>query len=102
MLPWLAGWLDIFIDRLWPEGRQRAILSEAMDLLRWRGTRFGLSRMIELSTGITPEILDEPGQSWVMRVRISIPETHQVDRQFLETLIQSHKPAHLGYILELR
>jgi phage tail-like protein len=102
MLPWLAGWLDIFIDRLWPEARQRAILSEAMDLLRWRGTRFGLSRMIELSTGITPEILDEPGQSWVMRVRISIPETHQVDRQFLETLIQSHKPAHVGYILELR
>jgi phage tail-like protein len=102
MLPWLAGWLDIFIDRLWPEARQRAILAEAMDLLRWRGTRFGLSRMIELSTGITPEILDEPGQSWVMRVRMSIPESHQVDRLFLETLIQSHKPAHVGYILELR
>jgi phage tail-like protein len=102
MLPWLAGWLDIGIDRLWPEARQRAILAEAMDLLRWRGTRFGLARMIELATGISPEIIDEPGQHWVMRVRMTIPEPHEVDRLFLETLIQSHKPAHVGYILELR
>ncbi|NNJ13513.1 phage tail protein I [Chloroflexales bacterium ZM16-3] len=101
MLPWLAGWLDMPVDRLWPEARQRAILTEAMDLMRWRGTRFGLSRMIELSTGLTPEILDEPGQSFVMRVRVTVPPSHPVDRQALELLIQSHKPAHVGYILDV-
>lgn len=101
LLPWLSGWLDMPIDRLWPEARQRAILAEALDLLRWRGTRFGLSRMIELSTGLTPEILDEPGQSFVMRVRVTVPPSHQVDRQALDLLIQSHKPAHVGYILEI-
>ncbi len=102
MLPWLAGWLDMPVDRLWPEARQRAILAEAMDLMRWRGTRFGLSRMIELSTGLTPEIVDEPEQSFVMRVRVTVPPSYQVDRQALELLIQSHKPAHIGYVLELR
>jgi len=102
LLPWLSGWLDMPIDRLWPESRQRAILAEALDLLRWRGTRFGLARMIELSTGLTPEILDEPGQSFVMRVRVTAPPSHQVDRQALDMLVQSHKPAHVGYILELR
>ncbi|MBX0331262.1 FHA domain-containing protein [Oscillochloris sp. ZM17-4] len=101
MLPWLSGWLDMPVDRLWPEGRQRAILSEAMDLMRWRGTRFGLSRMIELSTGITPEILDEPGMAWVMRVRVTAPPAHPIDRQSLELLIQRHKPAHVGYILDV-
>lgn len=102
MLPWLSSWLDMPIDRLWPEARQRAILADALDLLRWRGTRFGLARMIELSTGLTPEILDEPGQSFVMRVRITVPASHQVDQQALDLLIQNHKPAHIGYILELR
>jgi phage tail-like protein len=102
MLPWLASWLDMPIDRLWPESRQRTILAEAIDLLRWRGTRFGLSRMIALSTGLTPEILDEPGQSFVMRVRLTVPPSHQVDQQVLDLLIQNHKPAHVGYILEMR
>lgn len=102
MLPYLASWLDMPLDRHWPEGRQRALLAEAVELTRWRGTRYGLARVIELATGLTPEILDEPDQPFVMRVRVALPDDDSVDRQFVEALIQTHKPAHVGFILELR
>jgi phage tail-like protein len=101
-LPWLASWLDLSIDAEWPEPRKRAILSEAFDLYRWRGTRYGLSRIIELSTGLTPEIVDEPAIPFVMRIRLTLPGGAALDRQAIEEVIQAHKPAHVGYILELR
>jgi hypothetical protein len=34
-----------------------------MDLYRWRSTRYGLTRMIEVCTGLTPEISDGQAQS---------------------------------------
>jgi phage tail-like protein len=100
-LPWLARWIDLSLDPSWPEGRQRAMLTEAFELYRWRGTRYGLSRMIELSTGIAPEIVDEPSLPFVMRVRLSLPDGAAFDRQAVEDVINAHKPAHVGYILEL-
>ncbi len=102
LLPWLASWLDLPLDEQWPEPRKRALLTEAFEIYRWRGTRYGLSRVIELSTGLTPEILDEPGMPFVMRVRVAAPADSAVDRRELEELICAHKPAHVGYILELR
>ena len=51
---WLGGWLDVTLDPHWPEDRRRGLLAEAMELYRWRGTAYGLSRMIEVSTGLGP------------------------------------------------
>jgi phage tail-like protein len=101
MLPWLARWLNLELNPHWPEARLRALLSEAVDLYRWRGTRYGLTRMIELCTGLTPEIVETAEQPFVMRVQISAPADHSVDQALLEHLIMTHKPAHIGYILEI-
>ena len=101
-LPWLASWLDVNLDPAWPEPRQRAILTEAYELYRWRGTRYGLTRVIELSIGVVPEIVEEPGLPHVIRVKISQNAEQPIDRQALEDVIVAHKPAHVGYILELR
>jgi phage tail-like protein len=101
VLPLLSSWLDLYFDRTRQESRQRALLAEAMELYRWRGTRYGLTRMIELSIGITPEVLDEPGQPFVMRVRVRDSAEHPVDRRLLEEMVQAHKPAHIGYVLEI-
>lgn len=101
LLPWLARWLDLDLNLHWPEARQRALLAEAIDLYRWRGTRYGLTRMIELCTGLTPEIVELPAQPFVMRVRVTAPAGQPVDRELLEELIATHKPAHIGYILEI-
>jgi phage tail-like protein len=101
MLPWLARWLNLELNPHWPEARQRTLLSEAVDLYRWRGTRYGLTRMLELCTGMTPEIVETPERPFEMQVRINVPADHAVDQALLEHLIVTHKPAHIGYTLEI-
>jgi phage tail-like protein len=108
-LPWIAGWLGLTLNRHWPEARLRRLLAEATELYRWRGTRYGLTRMIEVCTGLTPEITDVPSrddsgrvQAFVFRVSITIPPESDIDAAFIEELVRAHKPAHTGYVLDVR
>jgi phage tail-like protein len=103
-LPWLASWLDLPFNPHWPEARHRRLLAQAMDLYSWRGTRYGLIRMIEVCTGLTPVIRDSASQPFVFHIRITLPtgtSGETLDRALIEELIQAHKPAHAGYILEV-
>lgn len=99
-LPWLANWLGMSLNQRWPEARRRHLLSQALELYRWRGTRHGLTRMIEVCTGLTPEIVEDPGEPFLFRVRVPAPSDGAVDWALIETLVITHKPAHAGYILE--
>lgn len=99
-LPWLASWLGLSFNPHWPEARRRQLLAQAMELYRWRGTRYGLIRIIEVCTGITPTITENSLEPFVFRVRITLSNS-TVDRELIEELIQTHKPAHAGYILEV-
>jgi phage tail-like protein len=101
MLGWLASWLDLALPEHWPEARRRRILAEAMDLRRWKGTRYGLTRLIELCTGVTPEIVEEPGAPFVFRIRMRANASTPLDAELIEALVRQHKPAHVGYILDL-
>lgn len=100
-LPWLASWLDLSFNQHWPETRRRRLLAEAIDLYRWRGTRYGLVRMIEVCTGITPEVSDNPTQPYIFDVKIALPKDGDIDKNLIDELIQAHKPAHAGYRLEV-
>jgi phage tail-like protein len=103
-LPWLASWLDLPFNPHWPEARHRRLLSAAMELYSWRGTAYGLTRVIEVCTGLTPLIRELPTQPYVFYVRIITPPgaaAGVVDKDFNEELIQTHKPAHAGYVLEV-
>lgn len=103
-LPWLASWLDLPFNPHWPEARHRRLLSAAMELYSWRGTAYGLTRMIEVCTGLTPLIRELPSQPFVFHIRIITPPgapAGTVDKDFIEELIQAHKPAHAGYVLEV-
>ncbi len=107
LIAWLASWLSLSLNEHWPEERRRRLLSEAMDLYRWRGTRYGLTRMIEICTGLTPEIAEAPdsgdgAQPNVFHVSLTVPRGSGVTRELVESLIQTHKPAHAGYVLELK
>lgn len=102
MLPWLASWLGLQVNVHWPEPRLRALLSVAMDLYRWRGTSDGLTRIIEACTGLAAEVSDERGAPYVIRVVVHSTNAETMDSELLDELIQTHKPAHVGYILELR
>ncbi len=100
-LSWLAGWLDLSFNQHWPETRRRRLLAEAIDLYRWRGTSYGLERIIEVCTDITPQVTDNPAQPYMFDVKITLPKGGDTDRQLIEELIQAHKPAHAGYRLEV-
>jgi phage tail-like protein len=101
LLPWLAGRLDLTFPPGWPEGRMRTVLADATTLLRWRGTRYGLERMIEVFTGLIPTIGERSDEPFVFRITLVIPAGETVDDTQIDALIRTHKPAHAGYVLEV-
>lgn len=101
-LPWLAGWLDLAVNPYWTESRIRRLIAEAADLYRWRGTAYGLKRLIEVVTGLTPTITEHPAQPFVFHVSLVIPPGSDVDALLIDDLVRTHKPAHAGYILDIR
>jgi phage tail-like protein len=104
-LRWLASWFDVAIDPHWPEPRIRALLLELIQLYRWRGTKYGLTRMLEVCGGVTPEITVSPSSPFVLKISVQLAQDgsdRSTDRQFIEELVKAHKPAHVGYVLEVR
>ena len=99
-LPWLASWLDFSFNAHWPEARRRRLLAEAMELYRWRGTRDGLTHMIEVCAGLTPAITESADQPLVFTVTITAPPGTNVDEDLIDELVRAHKPAWAGYKLE--
>lgn len=98
MLPWIASWLNLELDAHWPERRRRELLHEAMQLYRWRGTRYGLTRLLEICTGQSVQVTEDPERPFVFR--ITMPQYSDVSRDFVERVVRAHKPAHVGYVLE--
>ncbi len=98
-LPWLSGWFGLDMDPAWPEMRRRRVLAQAITLYRWRGTRQGLSDIIEVCTGLAPEIRESPAEPFIFDISVSIPPGSDVEPALIEDLIKAHKPAHAGYRL---
>jgi phage tail-like protein len=67
-LAWIGTFLDIVLDPAWSEAMQRAILAEAPELYRRRGTPWALARAIELTTGVAPAIQELGGSGSFARV----------------------------------
>jgi phage tail-like protein len=101
VLPWLASWFALELDPHWPEARRRRLVAEAMELYRCRGTVRGITRALEVCTGVTPTIVEDPAQPYTFRISMRIPRGHDVRREVVEELVQAHKPAHVGYSLEI-
>jgi phage tail-like protein len=101
-LPWMASWFGIVLRPHWPEARKRAFLAHAVDVYRWRGTAYGLERVIETCTGARPEIGLLPENPFVFRVVVRAPDAADLHFEHdLNELIATHKPAHTGYTLEI-
>ena len=100
-LPWLADWFGVSVGQVAEEGRFRNLIGEAVELYRWRGTRYGLTRLIEVCTGLTPLIAETPDSPAILHIRVTIPPESKVDRDAIERLVQLHKPAHTAYLLEV-
>lgn len=57
-LKWLGSWLGIEVDDNWNETQLRRLVQQAPELYRLRGTRQGISKIIEIYTGEKPYIIE--------------------------------------------
>ncbi len=120
-LPWLATWVALTLDENWLPLKRRRLIMEAIELYRWRGTRRGLSRYLEIYSGVVPEINDQPfagmrlgpqtllGQGTIMGdvpphtfvITLAVPDPAAVKRQTVVDIIEAEKPAHTAYDLRI-
>ena len=113
-LDWLAGWFGLELDATWPEERRRALVANALELGRWRGTVIGLALLVELYTGAPAEIddggatvaSDDPAEPLPGRlvnvVTVRYTEGPDVDAARLQRLVRDAVPAHLAIQCESR
>jgi phage tail-like protein len=121
-LLWLAAWVIMPLDENWPEMRRRKLIAEAVHLYRWRGTKKGLSRYLEIYCGVKPDINDQPVEGMRLGpeaklgskatvlgdvpphtfvVTIALPENSKVNEQTIHDIIRYEKPAHTAYALRI-
>jgi phage tail-like protein len=112
---WLSGWVGALLDETWPTERQRAMVRQAAELYRWRGTVRGLSALVALYTGREPEIVDSGGAEWSpipttnaprgrqprVKVRVVVSEGSSIDPHRLDRVIAAFKPAHVLHEVEV-
>ncbi|MFZ0545333.1 MAG: phage tail protein I [Candidatus Promineifilaceae bacterium] len=100
-LPWLANWFSITFGPGWTVEQQREMLAEAHAIYARRGTKWALSRVLEIYTDKSPEILDgveENEDPFTFTVKIPLT-TKEVNRELIEQIIDANKPAHTNYKL---
>jgi phage tail-like protein len=121
MLPWLASWLDLALDPGWPLERRRELVKNAAELYRWRGTRRGLAEYLRIYTGKLPQIIEYiPGMILDEKTRLGVNsvlgssgaghhftviiesvQSEKIDPRVIRSIIDSQKPAHTVYTLEI-
>lgn len=121
-LLWLGAWVCLPIDENWTEMQRRRLIKEAVELWRWRGTKKGLTRYLEIYTGVTPEINDVPVRGMRLGpdtkmgtsaaklgdvpahtfvVSIAVPDPEKINEQIVHDIIAWEKPAHTAYSLRI-
>jgi phage tail-like protein len=124
-LHWLASWIALQLETDWPEEKKRHWLRYAPALYSIRGTRPALQALLEMYTGVRPEILEnewpfEPFRVGVSSeigitstilpplnfahtfvVRLPLPPGSLTDDQIvrIHRIVQAEKPAHCIYFL---
>ncbi|MFC1968050.1 phage tail protein [Chloroflexota bacterium] len=121
LLPWLASWVDLVLDSTWPIERRRELVKSAGELYRWRGTKRGLTEYLGIYTGSVPEVAEYiPGMSLGAETKLGIntqlgssgtgnhfvvfvelDDNSEIDIDTVKSIIDSQKPAHTIYTLQI-
>ena len=121
LLPWLAGWVGLELDENAPLINRRRALARAAGLYRWQGTRYALRTQLAEYTGQRPLIVENfdglrLGNDAMLGVNTALgqPRPHsmaitaltddvgEVDEGVVRRIVESEKPVHVGYSLEIR
>jgi phage tail-like protein len=112
---WLAGWFGVVLDENWSMRAQRAVIAEAVELYRMRGTMAGLRRHLQVVVDGRIEITESGGVSFSLRPRPEPPTDveHWVHVRVWPTgtgvtapeavlaVIRAAKPVHVAHSLEV-
>lgn len=105
-LPWLANWYTIIFDSTWSEPQRRTLLKEAHQIYARRGTRWALSRVLEIYLGQKPEIIEFTTEKEPFTFTVKLPmnkgDRWLANQELIEAIIDSSKPAHTTYRLEFK
>jgi phage tail-like protein len=102
-LPWLENWFALPPGPNWSEAQRRTFLKEAHLLYARRGTGWALSRVLEIYTGVKPQIIDDDEKLDPHTFRVKIPlRKRELNPDLVEAIIDANKPAHTTYKLEFR
>jgi len=102
-LPWLANWYMILFDSTWSEAQRRTLLAEAHQIYARRGTRWALSRVLEIYLGQKPEISEFTNEKepFTFSVNLALSK-EKVNQELVEAMIDASKPAHTTYRLSFK
>jgi phage tail-like protein len=129
LLPFLSHWVAWPVDSVWNLNQQRRLISRAVELYRWRGTRKGLRLYLHLYTGLPLDehlsseddkhiSITEPfGQTFILAdaklgtavlaggrpfhfvVRLRLTNSHSINQELIRLIIEQEKPAYCTYEL---
>jgi phage tail-like protein len=114
-LDWLGSWFGLVLDEAWSVERRRALVANAFEFYRMRGTSRGLKAHVEVFTGGTVEVIDTGGlatsttagapfpgsPNFAVLVRIQVDDPAAVNMVRLEALVAAAKPAHLTHKIQV-
>ena len=100
-LPWLMNWFEISFNATWSENQRRRLLKEANQIYSRRGTRWALSRVLEIYLGQPADIIENLDglNPYTFKVKIPLPQK-DVNQGLVEQLINANKPAYTAYSIE--
>jgi phage tail-like protein len=100
-LPWLGTWVDLVLDENWPESRRRALIENAADLYRRRGTAGALQDYLAIYLGTKPTSVEDgsDGNPYHFSVTIRADNPDTIDQDRVRRIIDEEKPAHTIYTL---
>ncbi|TMC43320.1 MAG: phage tail protein [Chloroflexi bacterium] len=114
-LEWLGGWFGLILDEGWSIERRRAVLANAFEFYRMRGTARGLKAQVEIFTGGAVDVIDTGGvatsttagealpgsPNFAVMVRVTVDDPSTISVARLDALVAAAKPAHITHKVEV-
>lgn len=104
LVPFLARW--IAMDHVLaaprsaapplPLGRLRDLVCEGTALAQWRGTPYGMRRLLRVATGVGGIVVDEPADR-PFHLLVRVPATASDQLGLVSRLVRAEKPAACTY-----
>jgi phage tail-like protein len=114
-LEWLGSWFGLTLDEGWSVERRRAVLANAFEFYRMRGTAKGLKSQVEIFTGGAVDVIDTGGvttsrtageslpgsPNFAVLVRVTVDDPSTISPARLDALVAAAKPAHVTHKVEV-